>query len=292
MTDTRRARRRVFLGGYVNDTNAQNLNCRALARYLDPTRYEVGCLSVYSGDLDTPDSSDHVFQSNWPNRLTAPLAYVRGLLWSDIAYLPHRRFLSILQPLARLLRRPLFTTVEGLLDGPNIASGVAVFGSRATLLESYRGFSACYAITRAVAEYKRQHLGISTDPDHLLQLGVDHAVHSKPTDPKRGLQSVLFVGRLIERKGIFEVIELARRRPGLSVHIAGDGEAVQMVAAAARSLPNLRVHGLLPQNQIADLMGDVDLLLLPSRSEGFLRVVLEASLRGCAIDTLSGLWRG
>lgn len=42
---------RVFLSGVVNDTNAQNLNCRALLEHLDPTRYEVRALTVYSGNL-------------------------------------------------------------------------------------------------------------------------------------------------------------------------------------------------------------------------------------------------
>ena len=31
---------KVFLGGYVNCTNAQNLNCRALAKYLDKDEAE------------------------------------------------------------------------------------------------------------------------------------------------------------------------------------------------------------------------------------------------------------
>ena len=31
---------KVFLGGYVNCTNAQNLNCRALAKYLDKDKFE------------------------------------------------------------------------------------------------------------------------------------------------------------------------------------------------------------------------------------------------------------
>ncbi len=39
---------KVFLSGVVNSTNAQNLNCRALMKYLDPAKLEVRALAVYS----------------------------------------------------------------------------------------------------------------------------------------------------------------------------------------------------------------------------------------------------
>ena len=35
---------KVFLGGYVNCTNAQNLNCRALAKYLDKDKFECAVM--------------------------------------------------------------------------------------------------------------------------------------------------------------------------------------------------------------------------------------------------------
>ncbi len=35
---------KVFLGGYVNFTNAQNLNCRALAKYLNKDKFECAAM--------------------------------------------------------------------------------------------------------------------------------------------------------------------------------------------------------------------------------------------------------
>ena len=40
---------KVFLGGYINYTNAQNLNCRAIAGYLDKDKFLVSTLTTHFG---------------------------------------------------------------------------------------------------------------------------------------------------------------------------------------------------------------------------------------------------
>ena len=42
---------KVFLGGYVNFTNAQNLNCRALAKYLNKDKFECAAMLYPNGNL-------------------------------------------------------------------------------------------------------------------------------------------------------------------------------------------------------------------------------------------------
>ena len=37
---------KVFLAGYINYANAQNINCRALASYLDKNRFEVFTMTL------------------------------------------------------------------------------------------------------------------------------------------------------------------------------------------------------------------------------------------------------
>ena len=39
---------KLFLGAYVNCTNAQNLNCFALAKHLDKSQFDITTLSLYS----------------------------------------------------------------------------------------------------------------------------------------------------------------------------------------------------------------------------------------------------
>ena len=42
------SRVKLFLGAYVNSTNAQNLNCLALAKHLDKSQFDINVLSLYS----------------------------------------------------------------------------------------------------------------------------------------------------------------------------------------------------------------------------------------------------
>ena len=43
---------KIFLGGYINYTNAQNLNCRALAIYLDKDKFEIFTLVAHFGEKE------------------------------------------------------------------------------------------------------------------------------------------------------------------------------------------------------------------------------------------------
>ena len=40
---------KIFLAGYVNYTNAQNLNCLAVGNYLDKEKFEPLALTAYFG---------------------------------------------------------------------------------------------------------------------------------------------------------------------------------------------------------------------------------------------------
>jgi len=86
----------------------------------------------------------------------------------------------------------------------------------------------------------------------------------------------LFVGRFVESKGIALVVELARRLPGVDWILAGDGPQAPEKAA----LPNVTVVRGRSGREIAVLYQMADLLLLPSRREGFPLVVQEAMACG------------
>ena len=40
---------KVFLGGYINYTNAQNINCRGVAEHLDKNNFQVYTLTTHLG---------------------------------------------------------------------------------------------------------------------------------------------------------------------------------------------------------------------------------------------------
>lgn len=94
---------------------------------------------------------------------------------------------------------------------------------------------------------------------------------------------VSFVGRLIPEKGVPTLVEATRAEPlrsaGITVVLAGDGP-LSDEARSAES-PVLRVVGRLSREDTAALLLQSDLMCLPSRSEGFCTVLLEASACGC-----------
>jgi glycosyltransferase involved in cell wall biosynthesis len=115
--------------------------------------------------------------------------------------------------------------------------------------------------------------------DIALPADIDSAHALWPT----GALRVLFVGRLDRQKGVdilYKALEHLRER-AFAVVV---GEAV--VADPSRSVPpppNVRAMGWLARQQIAELCRAADVLVVPSRWEGFGLVALEAMRCGCAV---------
>ena len=73
---------RVFLGGYVNFLNAQNINCRALSEHLDKKRFEVWTMLYwYQNAKDFQRMPGvHYLWSRRPVRFLGWLPYFIGIL--------------------------------------------------------------------------------------------------------------------------------------------------------------------------------------------------------------------
>jgi D-inositol-3-phosphate glycosyltransferase len=95
--------------------------------------------------------------------------------------------------------------------------------------------------------------------------------------------TALFVGRLSQKKGVSLVVEAARRTDRFDVIICGkDTEHLTDLPA------NVRVVGLVDQDQLAELYRAADLLLLPSEGEGFPLVIQEALASGLPVVVTDG----
>ncbi len=104
---------------------------------------------------------------------------------------------------------------------------------------------------------------------------------SRPPAPfGKELRRILFVGRLAAEKRVDTVLDSAAKLPHIHFRIAGDGPQRDTVAAAARCLPNLEYLGWLRRSQVLDALDECDMLVLPSRTEAFGTVALEALARG------------
>ncbi|MDM8270472.1 glycosyltransferase family 4 protein [Thermophilibacter provencensis] len=98
---------------------------------------------------------------------------------------------------------------------------------------------------------------------------------------------VAFVGRLVAEKGVRQLLDAARdaRLAGRDVVfvLAGEGPLALEVAGAAAATPDhVRWAGALGVPDVAALLLQADALCLPTRSEGFSTVLLEAAACGCS----------
>jgi glycosyltransferase involved in cell wall biosynthesis len=84
---------------------------------------------------------------------------------------------------------------------------------------------------------------------------------------------VLWVGRIVPEKRPHWVLEIAKRCPEITFHIAGSAnsatEYAAKVLADAKTIPNVKMHGSLARPQLNDLFRSCSLLCCTSESEGF-----------------------
>ena len=92
----------------------------------------------------------------------------------------------------------------------------------------------------------------------------------------------LVVGRLVEEKGIKELLEVWQFEHDLSIYGSGPELYALEQVVKKRNLENC-VSINQPTNDVVEIMQNHDLLLLPSRSEGLPMVVLEAMSVGIPI---------
>ncbi|MCY3938808.1 MAG: glycosyltransferase family 4 protein [Chloroflexi bacterium] len=199
------------------------------------------------------------------------------------------------------------------LRQPITVSTHAVYGltGRSPLARAVRMLLGRVDQTLAVSEASRRELvGIGLDPvgvgvyRHWVDVDVFRPARSRaearaslgwePSAP-----TCLFVGRLLRKKGVEVVLELARRMPDVSFRILGaEGDMDYEVVDAAASIANLdlmRDPGG-PENDrlktIAGMYAAADLLLVPSQyDEAAGLVVLESSAAGTPVvaSDLGGL---
>lgn len=97
----------------------------------------------------------------------------------------------------------------------------------------------------------------------------------------------LFVGRLVEEKGIRTLLRAWQAMPaGLDLYVAGDGPLRDVVEAAAKDNPAVRVLGWCDADRIAELQARASLTLVPSEwYEAGPLVILQALAAGTPVLT-------
>ncbi len=113
-----------------------------------------------------------------------------------------------------------------------------------------------------------------------------------PGDPGQNFirQDLLYVGKFSKSKGLPWLLDafaaITRQRPNLRLHIAGAGSGPEAETLSVRMqamAPNVVMHGMLDQENLALLMGRCKVCVLPSFYEGVPLVLVEAAACGCRL---------
>jgi glycosyltransferase involved in cell wall biosynthesis len=142
---------------------------------------------------------------------------------------------------------------------------------------------------RAVSELLEQlvrEAGYAGDLDRFVAYSDFRAFLEAEPLPVPEDQVALFVGVLEPCKGVDVLLEafarVVRELPGARLQIVGEGPRRAELEAQARRLglgPSLVFRGTFPRRELPALLDAARLLVLPSRSEGLPRVIVEAMAR-------------
>jgi glycosyltransferase involved in cell wall biosynthesis len=114
----------------------------------------------------------------------------------------------------------------------------------------------------------------------ILPNGVDTHLFA-PRRESQGLDNVvLYVGKLVQKKGVKELFEAARALPQYEFWLVGDPTITNIQVP---SLPNIKLVGFVDHDSISSYFSQASLCVFPSHWETFSLVGLEAMACGRAI---------
>lgn len=176
----------------------------------------------------------------------------------------------------------------------HMRSGLNAWLTRTTLQRA----DAVITVSEAMTRYTIDQHGVTPERITTIVNGFNTGIfHPRPREQTRqrlGLKPqeplILYVGRLIEAKGLNELMDAFRvvlqRHPQAQLAFAGEGamkpELLQRIEQE-RLRTHVRLLGGLPPSEVADWMSSADLLALPSWSEGYPNVLVEALACGCPV---------
>lgn len=276
---------KVFLGGYVNFLNAQNINCRALSEYLDKDRFEVTTMLHWyqnAHDFNVTPGVKYL-KMRRPGRMWRYILYLKGIAAADVAYLPKGEIDGFCKKVAKVFSTKIFTTVEGILDQIlEERIGPEKFPKYIDRFRSYDSDN-LYPITRYIGDFETQSHNLPF-VNTILYLGVKcESFVASNSNNASILKNIVFIGNDPIRKNIYDLFKAAKQFPDINFHIVGGNKIKEGKIEdylTEHSLSNVTYHGRLDHTRLSVLLQDMDLMYFPSRSEGFPKVHLETACAG------------
>ena len=150
-----------------------------------------------------------------------------------------------------------------------------------------QGLTSCtVAVSNAVRDWCVAR-GVPAERLVVIPNGVDLTRFQSGPQPAGPRPRVLGIGRLSWEKGFDVLIEACRDLKDVSLEIVGEGPMRDALEAMGNG--QVRFHGEL--EEVAEVMKGADLVVVPSRSEGFGLVALEAMAAGVPViaSSIGGL---
>lgn len=201
----------------------------------------------------------------------------------------HLYFPAVTVAMMRLFRRsPVRTVVSfhNLAYGGANAPGLGLWAKKHLAAALYpRGMDRTIAVSQAVADHYAQALGIARPK--VVYNSVE--LPEPPAAPVRDTPRIVVPGRLVPEKGHKDLIQaLTLLETPVDVVFAGGGPLQEQLAQQA---PQVRITGVLPHADMIAEIAAADVVVIPSRHEGFGLTAAEAMLlaRPVIATTVGGL---
>ncbi len=271
----------LFVPGVdTGNTNAQSLNVREIVLRLDPERFQSAVWYEHEPDPRLQNRSSIRLLKLPPHGKSRRIFKEMLAGYDIIAYIDFSPASYLFLHLPRTLRKRTKAVLH--VEAPS-AQLVAPSRTLRFLVEGiYPRCDTYTGITEFVARDIYKTAGKRAS--HILPVGVDTRMFTPPVKRANLLPVVLFAGTIMQRKGAQYVVDAAAQFPDAIFRLVGAGREGYEVFINDKikrmALKNVRVDGPKTQSQMAAIMRESDVFLLPSRLEGIPKVTLEAAATG------------
>ncbi len=266
---------KIFLGAYVNFSNAQNVNCDNIAQYLDKDTFEVHAMytSMCPVDKKKYKAMGIKLHRLWHRRIV----WKWSKLWAmrkancDIYYLPKSEEMDATFAKKNKGKGKVFiASAEGVVGG-----SLPLQGYLRDYLTEY--MDDCFSISKDIQRSVKEYWDYDSK---VLYLGVKE-MKENPS-PKENIKHIIWAGNIKANKRPMYLLECAKKFPNLQFTMIGDGDMQADVEnfLLENGMKNVSLTGRIPNEQVYEYMKTADLFLMTSEFEGLPKVIQEAAQCG------------